>query len=190
MIWTTCWFEIYYFYISQTKSSLDRIFYKVVYHHIIYMCDFFCEFRWLFYRDLHRFSRRSWFLPDLFPLCFHSYSTIMNVLTLTATIEINPACTKIMGYILFGAPPMQPWIYKIYVFSVLITKKTDVLAPGKSWRSNTFTRGVKKLLECSRTKIQKLSDGRPPNHLGCAFFWLDIKINEFAILFELMSAAQ
>ena len=29
-----------YFYISQTKSSLDKIFYKVVYHHIIYMCDF------------------------------------------------------------------------------------------------------------------------------------------------------
>ena len=23
------------------KSSLDMIFYKVVYHHIIYMCDFF-----------------------------------------------------------------------------------------------------------------------------------------------------
>ena len=23
------------------KSSLDKIFYKVVYHHIIYMCDFF-----------------------------------------------------------------------------------------------------------------------------------------------------
>ena len=37
--------EIYYFCISQTKSSLDMIFYKVVYHHIIYMCDFFREFR-------------------------------------------------------------------------------------------------------------------------------------------------
>ena len=121
--------EIFYFYILQTNSSLDVIFYKVMYHHIIYMCDFFCEFRWLFYRDLHRFSRRSWFLPDLFPLCFHSYSTIMNVLTLTATIEINPACTKIMGYILFGAPPMQPWIYKIYVFSVLITKKNRRACP-------------------------------------------------------------
>ena len=23
------------------KSSLNKIFYKVVYHHIIYMCDFF-----------------------------------------------------------------------------------------------------------------------------------------------------
>ena len=23
------------------KSSLDKIFYKIVYHHIIYMCDFF-----------------------------------------------------------------------------------------------------------------------------------------------------
>ena len=31
--------------ISQTKSSLDKIFYKIVYHHIIYMCDFFHEFR-------------------------------------------------------------------------------------------------------------------------------------------------
>ena len=37
-----------YFYISQTKSSLDKIFYKVVYHHIIYMCDFCVKFRWLF----------------------------------------------------------------------------------------------------------------------------------------------
>ena len=26
--------EIYYFYISQTKSSLDKIFYKIVYHRI------------------------------------------------------------------------------------------------------------------------------------------------------------
>jgi len=41
--------EICYFYISQMKSSLDMIFYKVVYHHIIYMCDFFREFRWLFF---------------------------------------------------------------------------------------------------------------------------------------------
>ena len=32
--------EICYFYISQTKSSLNKIFYKIVYHHIIYMCDF------------------------------------------------------------------------------------------------------------------------------------------------------
>ena len=32
---------ICYFYISQTKSSLNKIFYKIVYHHIIYMCDFF-----------------------------------------------------------------------------------------------------------------------------------------------------
>ena len=33
--------EICYFYISQTKSNLDKIFYNVVYHRIIYMCDFF-----------------------------------------------------------------------------------------------------------------------------------------------------
>ena len=34
------WLEICYFYISQTKLSLDKIFYKIVYHYIIYMCDF------------------------------------------------------------------------------------------------------------------------------------------------------
>ena len=51
------WFEIYYFYISQTKSSLDKIFYKIVYDHIIYMCDFFGEFKWHFCRSLHGFSR-------------------------------------------------------------------------------------------------------------------------------------
>jgi hypothetical protein len=33
--------EICYFYISQTKFSLDKIFYKIVYYHTIYMCDFF-----------------------------------------------------------------------------------------------------------------------------------------------------
>ena len=47
--------EIYYFYISQKKSSLDKIFCKIVYHHIIYMCDFFREFRWLFCHGLHEF---------------------------------------------------------------------------------------------------------------------------------------
>ena len=63
--------EIYYFCISQTKSSLDMIFYKVVYHHIIYMCDFFCKFRWLFCRGLHRFSRKLWFSLDMFPINLH-----------------------------------------------------------------------------------------------------------------------
>ena len=71
------------------KSSLGRIFTSLC-HHIIYMCDFFREFRRIFCRDLYEFSRRLWFLPDMLPLCFRSYSTIANVLTLTATIEINP----------------------------------------------------------------------------------------------------
>ena len=59
--------DIYYFNISQTKSSLEKIFYKVVYHRIIYMCDFFGEFRRLFYYGLDEFSRRLWFAPDMFP---------------------------------------------------------------------------------------------------------------------------
>ena len=33
-------FENCYFYISQTKSNLYKIFYNVVYHHVIYMNDF------------------------------------------------------------------------------------------------------------------------------------------------------
>ena len=53
-----------YFYISQMKSSLNKIFYKVVYHHIIYMCGFFGEFR----RPFDDFSRRLWFPPDMFPI--------------------------------------------------------------------------------------------------------------------------
>jgi len=59
--------EIYYFYISQTNLSFDKIFYKVVYHHIISMCDFFCESRQLFCRGLHEFSQRLWFVLDTFP---------------------------------------------------------------------------------------------------------------------------
>ena len=59
-----------YFYISQIKSSLYEIFYKVVYHHVIYMCDFFGEFIRLFFivfHGLHRFSRRLWFALDTLP---------------------------------------------------------------------------------------------------------------------------
>ena len=37
------------------KSSLDKIFCKVVHHHIIYTCDFFGEFRRRFCCDLHEF---------------------------------------------------------------------------------------------------------------------------------------
>ena len=66
--WPDDLLEICYFYISQTKSSLDKTFYKIVYHHIIYMCDFFGEFRRLFCRGLHEFSRNLWFPPDMFPL--------------------------------------------------------------------------------------------------------------------------
>jgi hypothetical protein len=47
--------------------SLDKIFYKVVYHHIIYMCDFFGEFIRVFCRGLHEFSWRLWFALDMFP---------------------------------------------------------------------------------------------------------------------------
>ena len=50
--------KIYYFYISQIKSCLDKIFYKLVYHHIIYICDFLNKFRWFFYHNLHEFLRR------------------------------------------------------------------------------------------------------------------------------------
>ena len=46
--------EICYFYISQTKSSLDKIFYKIVYYHIIYMCDFFW---WIYTTLLPWFAR-------------------------------------------------------------------------------------------------------------------------------------
>ena len=54
------------FVYAQTKSSLDKIFYKVVYHHINYICDFFDEFRRLFCHGLHEFSRKLWFAPDTF----------------------------------------------------------------------------------------------------------------------------
>ena len=61
--------EICYFYISQTKSSLDKIFTTLC---IIYMCDFFGEFKRLFCRSLHGFSRRLWFSQDMFPTKIYS----------------------------------------------------------------------------------------------------------------------
>ena len=46
------------FYISQTKSSFEKIFYKVVYHHIIYMYNFLVNLDNFFCSGLHRFSRK------------------------------------------------------------------------------------------------------------------------------------
>ena len=46
--------EICYFYISQKSRVWTRYFTRL---YIIYMCDFFCEFRRLFCRGLHGFSR-------------------------------------------------------------------------------------------------------------------------------------
>ena len=51
--------KICYFHISHTKSSLDKIFYKIVYYHIICMCDFFGKFRRFFGHDLHEFSQQT-----------------------------------------------------------------------------------------------------------------------------------
>jgi len=38
-MWTAFWLEIVIF-ISHKRIRVWKIFYKVVYHHIIYMCDF------------------------------------------------------------------------------------------------------------------------------------------------------
>ena len=60
------------------KSSLDKIFYKIVYHYIIYMCDFFDKFRRFFSCDLHEFSQRLWFAPDTFPCSSASFSYVLS----------------------------------------------------------------------------------------------------------------
>jgi len=61
-----------------TKLSLDKIFYKVVYHHIICMCDFFDEFRRPFCRGLHKFLMGMLFrilpLLELYTLSTHASS--------------------------------------------------------------------------------------------------------------------
>ena len=54
-------FQNLLFYISQTKSSLDKIFYMVVYHHISCMCDFFGKFRRLFLLWFARVFTIGWF---------------------------------------------------------------------------------------------------------------------------------
>jgi hypothetical protein len=70
----------------QTKSSWNKIFYKVMYHHIIYICDFFVEFRWLLCCGLHMFSRRLWFLLDMFSFSIYylllRYSEVHIILSL------------------------------------------------------------------------------------------------------------
>ena len=55
-----------YFYISQTKSILDKIFYKIVYHHIIYMCDFWVNldnFFAVIYTGFHEGCEDFFFAP-------------------------------------------------------------------------------------------------------------------------------
>ena len=64
--------EICYFYISQTKSSLDKIFYKVVYHHIIYLCDFFFNLDNFFCYDLYGLSR-NFSLHQIYPLLLYIF---------------------------------------------------------------------------------------------------------------------
>jgi hypothetical protein len=54
---------ICYFYISQTKSSFNKIFDKVMYHHIICTCDFCVNFDDFFHLDLHEFLRKLLFPP-------------------------------------------------------------------------------------------------------------------------------
>ena len=60
------WLKICYFYISQMNSNLNKIFYKIVYNHIIYPCDFFAEFRQPFCYGLYEFSQSLWFPLDTF----------------------------------------------------------------------------------------------------------------------------
>ena len=62
------WFEICYFYISQTKSSLDKIFYKFVHHYIIYMCDFLVnldDFFVVICTDFHKIVVFTRYVPFL-----------------------------------------------------------------------------------------------------------------------------
>ena len=64
MIHNLVWLEICYFYISQTKSSLDKIFYKIVYHLHVW---FFNEFRQLFTvicMDFHEIMVCTKYVPD------------------------------------------------------------------------------------------------------------------------------
>ena len=68
LAWNLFLFEICYFYISQTKSSLDKIFYKIVYHHIVYMGDFFVNlddfFFVLVYMSFHKVMVCTRYIPD------------------------------------------------------------------------------------------------------------------------------
>ena len=63
--------EIYYFYISQTKSSLDKIFYKVVYHHIIYICIFLVNLDDFFAVVCTDFHKSYSFPADIFLFLFY-----------------------------------------------------------------------------------------------------------------------
>jgi hypothetical protein len=77
--------EICYFYILQMKSSLDKIFYKVVYHHIIYICDFLV--------NLDNFFAMVY-------MAFHERCGFHLICCLTRLLEENPACYSIVKLLL------------------------------------------------------------------------------------------
>ena len=87
---TSFWLEICYFYISQTKSSFDKVFYKIVYYHIIYMCDFFGDFRQLFYRGLYGFSQSC----GLHQICSHYIKRKTKLTKTTTHWDVNHWETK------------------------------------------------------------------------------------------------
>jgi hypothetical protein len=50
------------------KSGLEKIFYKIVCHHILYMCDFFINLDEFFVIICTGFLRRGWFTHDTLPI--------------------------------------------------------------------------------------------------------------------------
>ena len=89
----------------QTKSSLDRIFYKVVYHHIIYMCDFCVNLDDFFVVVCTGFHESCGFhlicfffvLPNLF---FSSFYQNIHILVVRVYVSEEHPCRKILIWVI------------------------------------------------------------------------------------------
>ena len=71
------------------KSSLDKIFYKVVYHHIIYMCDFLVNLDDSFAVVCTNFHEGCGFHQICFPFILRDWalSDGCNVLLSTCSVD-------------------------------------------------------------------------------------------------------
>jgi len=123
--------EICYFYISQTKSSLDKIFYKIVYHNIIYMCDFFLvnldDFFAVVCTGFHEVVVCTRYVPHLF-----SFS-LPTVIEWTFGLMPHVYCFHVLISTLWLLLNLSTVLVSVIIFTTMILVDFVLLNPWRWW---------------------------------------------------------